>query len=498
MTFLKQLAPAAALMAGVALAQTLSTPDALARLARADRLDAAWFSADFAALIPQMQAGFQGFRAAYGDFVGVQATGTDTYALKYARGNVNVRATTDARGVFRGLLITGMQAAPSTPPASTGAAPTTPAVRTGDATGQALARLLNADAANPAWFTPDFTPDVLAQVGPALAAYRQQFGRLTAVTSIGEEQYRAEYERGAVFLRAGVTSAGRFSLLYLGGALPNTADAAALTRAFGALGGHVSVLVTRDDTTIAAREPDARLAVGSAFKLGILAELQAQVRAGQHRWDEVVTLSDADRSYPSGRLHTWPAGTPVTVATLATEMLSESDNTATDTLLRLVGADAVGRRLRQPVVPSTRQLFVLSAPQNDALRARYAAGNDAVKRAVLAEVNQQGRPPQSSLVNSAVTYPQVEWFVSAQTLCGLLKDTAALPSTRVNGGPAENLGFPSASYKGGSERGVLNLTTVVRGASGAQYCLAATWNDAASLDEQTFLSLYQALFALVK
>ena len=41
----------------------------------------------------------------------------------------------------------------------------------------------------------------------------------------------------------------------------------------------------------------------------------------------------------------WPPGAAVTVETLATLMISVSDNTATDTLIRLVGRERVEARL---------------------------------------------------------------------------------------------------------------------------------------------------------
>ena len=40
-------------------------------------------------------------------------------------------------------------------------------------------------------------------------------------------------------------------------------------------------------------------------------------------------------SLPSGITQSWPAGSPVTLQTLATLMISISDNTATDTLVTL-------------------------------------------------------------------------------------------------------------------------------------------------------------------
>ena len=42
----------------------------------------------------------------------------------------------------------------------------------------------------------------------------------------------------------------------------------------------------------------------------------------------------------------WPKGAPVTLHTLATLMISISDNTATDQLIAIVGRDAIAEELR--------------------------------------------------------------------------------------------------------------------------------------------------------
>src|SRR5690606_39753601 len=55
-------------------------------------------------------------------------------------------------------------------------------------------------------------------------------------------------------------------------------------------------------------------------------------------------LEAGDVSLPTGILQEWPVGTPMTIQSLATLMISISDNTATDVLLRVAGRDTeIGR-----------------------------------------------------------------------------------------------------------------------------------------------------------
>ena len=82
-------------------------------------------------------------------------------------------------------------------------------------------------------------------------------------------------------------------------------------------------------------------AVGSAFKLAVLAALKDQVAAGALAWDDVATLEAGHISLPSGILQAWPVGSPLTIHTLASLMISVSDNTATDALIALLGRDLI-------------------------------------------------------------------------------------------------------------------------------------------------------------
>lgn len=79
-----------------------------------------------------------------------------------------------------------------------------------------------------------------------------------------------------------------------------------------------------------------------------------------------------------------------------------------------------------------------------------------------------------------------------------MSDVAALPEMQINAGVANKNDFERVSYKGGSEVGVLNLTTQVTNKAGKTYCVSATWNDAAPLNEAEFLGLYAGVLELLK
>jgi len=84
----------------------------------------------------------------------------------------------------------------------------------------------------------------------------------------------------------------------------------------------------------------------------------------------------------------------------------------------------------------------------------------------------------------------VEWFFSVQELCHLMEQVADLPLMRINPGVTDPTAWERVAFKGGSEPGVLNLTTWLQASNGKRYCVAATWNHREPLDEAQFLSLY--------
>ena len=242
------------------------------------------------------------------------------------------------------------------------------------------------------------------------------------------------------------------------------------------------------------------LAVGSTFKLAILAELQAQVSAGKRQWTDEVTLTDADRSLPSGTLQDAPTGSRYTLRDLAARMIAQSDNTATDLLLGVVGRAGVEARFGQRPFPNTREAFALKNPANAALLTEYRAAvlNVPARRAVLDRARVAALPAASAFTGRGTVARDVEWFATPGTLCRLMNEVAALKETQLNPGVADPARFSSVSYKGGSEPGVLNLTTQVTTLTGRTYCVSATWNAPEPLQEDAFIGLYGATLDLLR
>lgn len=301
------------------------------------------------------------------------------------------------------------------------------------------------------------------------------------------------------------------------GLTPGGDSLAKLDTAFAALPGKAGFALYRlgdgPPALVQGREQDTAFAIGSTFKLYVLATLARQVQAGQRRWSDVVPVSG--KSFPSGIVHTLPEGAPVTLHTLASLMISVSDNTATDILVRLVGQEALahevalsGHARPDTLAPmlTTAQFFALKLAGGEAA-ARYAAASPAERARLLATLDlgavADADPGRLGHVPNAIG--QIEWFASPADLARAMDDLRRLANPEALAILAINPAMDAASaagwgfvgYKGGSEAGVMSMTWLLRDKAGAWYAATGSWNDpAAALDEDRFLQLMLRLAKL--
>ncbi|UUX49340.1 serine hydrolase [Nisaea acidiphila] len=343
-----------------------------------------------------------------------------------------------------------------------------------------------------------FAPAFLAQVPASEIAWivtglRQQFGALETVAPEGDG-FRLRFERSTVPAKIFLDGAGRISGLWFGAPVPD-GPIDAHVAAIKALPGDVALLVLKDGETLHAHNAERPLAVGSAAKLAILKALADAVAKGARHWTEVAELHPEWKSLPSGMLQDWPDGTPLTLGSLAHLMISISDNTATDALIRLLGRETVEAYAphSKPFL-TTREAFTLKTAETAALRTKWEMTDEAGRREILERIATRPLPP-AQMLSTDPTFKAVEWFFSAEELCTLLEAVAELPSVGINPGPITPGDWQSFAYKGGSETGVLNLSSRVVGRDGVTRCVVATWNHNAALDDNLLLTPYAGLLA---
>jgi len=383
-------------------------------------------------------------------------------------------------------------------------------------------RLLNGQGEPEELFTPTFLAKVPA---PQLRALSAQLVSILGICNHIElverrNDFAGRFEiscdkgmKAPVTLAIEPSEPYRISGLLIGQPIPSGADnddIGSLFDSLDALPGHVSVALMRlpDGAMIAARHPERSLAIGSAFKLYILGEMMAEVEKKERKWSDVV-VTDSALFTPGGTLSKWPHGSPVTLHTLATLMISESDNSATDHLLRALGREKVERRMVQmgnstPArnIPflGTKEAFRLKTDRASDLRRRFISGSEKERRAVVAALDTSYHLDDFSGEGPAAI-DTVEWYASAADLCHAMDwlRTAKDPGGKGRQIMAINPGLsfdPTKwryiGYKGGSEPGVLDMTFLLQSADGQWYAFSAGWNDpTAPLDENRFFGLVQ-------
>jgi beta-lactamase class A len=274
---------------------------------------------------------------------------------------------------------------------------------------------------------------------------------------------------------------------------------------FGPLEGGAPVISMGADTP---------LALGSAFKLYVLAALAEDVKAGRRKWSDVVPLTE--KSYPSGRLQDWPEGSPVTLHTLASLMISISDNTATDQLIKVLGKERILKLMKDsghadpdandPFL-TTKQLFILKAGNSQTL-ADWRSG-DPAKQAIIEVVQVAEEDPSLDQINAAFANGpkalDIEWFASPADLAKLFAYMRRTADPKVfeimaispSATAAIKANWRYIGFKGGSEPGVMNLTWLLTDKAGRDWVLTLGWNNAAAVvDEGKLEGIAQRILLL--
>ena len=349
---------------------------------------------------------------------------------------------------------------------------------------------------------------LVTQYGPA-----QSISVITPISAYeGAIEYQFEKAVIGVSLVIAADPPHRITGLLLTGALTKDDSYTKLKAEFSQLSGHAGFQVARLDddgiSRIDGRDDDTRFAIGSTFKLYILAALDHAVKAGDRTWSDVVTLGP--KSHPSGITQDWLDDTPVTLQTLATLMISVSDNSATDTLIRVLGQDRLAEAVRtsghshpRDMLPllMTQQVSALKMSARGDVRTAFLAATedrqaaiirDNAKRLTLADID------LSALAGKPQHIETIEWFASPADIARLMNHLRLHASAVARGIMAINPGIGRGDakrwkylgYKGGSEAGVISLNWLAQKQDGTWVAVTGSWNDPDKpVSTEIFLSL---------
>lgn len=375
-------------------------------------------------------------------------------------------------------------------------------------------------------------PDLLQEIGPAKWAEHcrkltTQHGRARQARGFQMRgpfvaEFSLVFEKGIsipVLLRTTSQPPFRIAGLRFGEPVPLHDSWEQVRTDLSRLPGTTAAWVTRlspGGPPLLARQPRQPLAVASAFKLLVTVTLAEAISAGKRQWAEVISTETRWRSLPSGWLQDWPAGSPVTLHTLATLMLARSDNTAADHLLHTLGretVEATQRRLQldagqrnQPFL-STGEMFRLKLIADPDLRQRFLAAEVDRRRQILAQ--------EVASLNLASAVPltrpsllgEMEWHFSAADLARLADELRrspqadiVLPLLALQPPMAIDAQiWPYVGYKGGADCGVQSAMVLLRHQSGAWFAVALIWNNPeADVDTVGFFELLERIVFLIE
>jgi Beta-lactamase enzyme family len=408
--------------------------------------------------------------------------------------------------------------------ATTSNAATAPVVETAPATpldmrSNQLIAMLNGAVPVEDYFTASFLTAVPpAQINAISESLLAQYGKAVQILSIDRKGpnsavLKVDFERaiGTVEITVEPSAPNKVAGLLATGFAVKGDDIAKISGDFKALPGRAGYLVQRLDGTMSTElSANEQYATGSTFKLYVLAELASQIEAGRRKWSDVVPL-DA-RAFSSSATQGWPHGTPVTLQTLATWMISVSDNAATDELIRVLGRDAVEQKLAtighsapDKALPLLTTVEAFALKSNPTLRTRFERASEEQQRDILvkeAAALGYDRIDLSQLGSGPVAINSIEWFASPADIALLMEhlrridSKAALDIMAVNKGvaPASATKWQYLGYKGGSEPGVISMSFLAQSKAGDWYAISGSWNNpAAEVDNAAFAALMTRL-----
>jgi hypothetical protein len=396
-----------------------------------------------------------------------------------------------------------------------------PAIRAG---AERLVTMLRDAKVDEAKFAPSFLAQVpAAQVETIARDLRSTNGTVIGIAGITPENalqgvISIEYSNAVVTVRMALEGPEphRFIGLLIVGVERRGDSFEAVIGELKKLPGRLSLLVAKlgeaEPVAFAGYNADVPLATGSMFKLFVLAELTRAIDAQERSWQDVIPLGSP--SLPSGVTQNWPKALPTTLATLATQMISISDNTTTDTLIATLGRPKVDA-MRASIGPTPNALpvlttldaFALKMPASEALRKRWIAGGLSDRRQVLNELEPTlATIDAAALAGAPLHIDTVEWPATMTEIASVFdrlrrsNSATALDILGVNPAlsPTERARFDTVGYKGGSETGVIAMGWLLKTKSGDWYAVAGAWNDVSQpVDNAAFSALMARAIALV-
>ncbi|WP_235892760.1 serine hydrolase [Mycolicibacterium hodleri] len=193
---------------------------------------------------------------------------------------------------------------------------------------------------------------------------------------------------------------------------------------------------------VAGTNVDDSLPLASIFKLYVLLAIADAVNAGTVGWDDPLTITKEVKAVGSAGFEDLPPGSNVSVRDAAQQMISASDNMATDLLMARLGTGAVERALvhaghHDPAsmtpFPNTHELFSVGWGEPD-LREQWKTASRQGRERLIAQTNTRHYVPDPTRTHTPASPYGAEWYGTATDICRVhaaLQASAVGPATPV-------------------------------------------------------------------
>ena len=178
---------------------------------------------------------------------------------------------------------------------------------------------------------------------------------------------------------------------------------------------------------VAGTNTDMSLPLASIFKLYVLLAVAEAVKAGTVEWTDPLTITKEAKAVGSPELDDLPPGSTVTVRDAAQQMISASDNMATDLLIGRLAPGAIERALvtaghHDPAsmtpFPTMHELFSVGWGTPD-LREQWKQASPQGRAQLLQQTNSRPYEPDPNRTHTPASDIGAEWYGSAADICRL-------------------------------------------------------------------------------
>lgn len=227
---------------------------------------------------------------------------------------------------------------------------------------------------------------------------------------------------------------------------------------------------------VAGTNVDESLPLASIFKLYVLLAVADSINAGTMTWDEPLTITKEIKAVGSAGFDKLEPGATVPVRDAAQQMISASDNMATDLLIARLGPGAVERALvaanhHDPAsmtpFPTAHEMFSVGWGKPD-VREQWKHASRDDRATLLRETNARPYEPDPMRTRVPASPYGAEWYGNAMDICRVhaaLQEAAHGPAAAVRdilsatpGIDLDRAKWPYVAAKGGNLPGDITFS----------------------------------------